>query len=169
LWVPRDLLLRVDWSLIYPPLREKMFDLAAACRARGADYFAISGYRSPEEQAKLYFQGRTTPGKIVTNAKPGFSAHQYGIAVDWCRDADLDRRGLQPDWSLAAYEILAEEAERLGLEAALRWKRFREGPHVQLPLTSRNLSVPMLKGRADKTGKLESAWHLLDANGPWFP
>lgn len=145
-----------------------MFALAAACRARGADYFAISGYRSFDDQAALYEQGRTTPGKIVTKAKAGYSAHNYGIAIDWCFDADVARKGLQPEWGLDRYVVLAEEAERLGLEAALRWKSFKEGPHIQLPITSRHISLTMLKGRYEKTGRLESAWHLLDANGPWF-
>lgn len=42
-----------------------------------------SGYRSFEEQDALYAQGRTTPGDIVTNAKGGESAHNYGCATDW--------------------------------------------------------------------------------------
>lgn len=36
--------------------------------------------RTFEEQAELYAQGRTKPGKRVTNAKPGFSFHNYGLA-----------------------------------------------------------------------------------------
>lgn len=170
--MPKDLLTRIDWSLIYPPLVEAMFELAGACRKRGADYFAISGYRSYAEQTRLYAKGRDKNGKkigrVVTNARPGRSSHNFGIAIDWCLDSEQDRKGLQPDWNLESYEILAEEAERLGLEPALRWRSFREGPHVQLDLASKNLSLWMLRGRYEKTGKLESAWHLLDANGPWF-
>ena len=33
----------------------------------------ISGHRSYFEQATLYSKGRTTPGHIVTYAKPGYS------------------------------------------------------------------------------------------------
>lgn len=39
----------------------------------------ICTYRSDEEQDKLYAQGRTTPGRIVTNARAGHSKHN---AVD---------------------------------------------------------------------------------------
>ncbi|MFJ5622021.1 M15 family metallopeptidase [Peribacillus loiseleuriae] len=41
------------------------------------------GYRSIAEQDKLYAQGRTAPGKVVTNAKGGQSNHNYGLAVDY--------------------------------------------------------------------------------------
>lgn len=41
-----------------------------------------SGGRSGAEQAKLYAQGRTIPGQIVTYAPPGSSYHNYGAAVD---------------------------------------------------------------------------------------
>lgn len=42
------------------------------------------GHRSHEEQAELYAQGRTKPGKRVTNAKPGQSKHNSypSLAVD---------------------------------------------------------------------------------------
>ena len=38
--------------------------------------------RSMETQAALYAQGRTTPGRIVTNARPGYSYHNFGLAID---------------------------------------------------------------------------------------
>jgi D-alanyl-D-alanine carboxypeptidase len=52
-----------------------------------------SGYRSLEEQAELYAEGRTADqianrvslhgtGGSVTDAPPGTSAHNYGLAVD---------------------------------------------------------------------------------------
>jgi peptidoglycan L-alanyl-D-glutamate endopeptidase CwlK len=42
----------------------------------------LSGTRSYAEQDRIYAQGRTKPGLKVTNAKPGQSNHQFGIAVD---------------------------------------------------------------------------------------
>jgi peptidoglycan L-alanyl-D-glutamate endopeptidase CwlK len=33
-------------------------------------------------QAALYAQGRTAPGRIVTNARPGYSFHNFGLAID---------------------------------------------------------------------------------------
>jgi peptidoglycan LD-endopeptidase CwlK len=40
-------------------------------------------YRTFAESDKLYQQGRTTPGEIVSNAKAGQSFHQYGLALDF--------------------------------------------------------------------------------------
>jgi peptidoglycan L-alanyl-D-glutamate endopeptidase CwlK len=42
------------------------------------------GVRSIKHQQDLYEQGRTKPGNIVTNCKPGFSIHHYGLAADSC-------------------------------------------------------------------------------------
>jgi len=44
------------------------------------------GYRSQERQAKLYDIGRNPAdkSKIVTNAKPGESVHNYALAFDLC-------------------------------------------------------------------------------------
>lgn len=42
----------------------------------------LSGTRTYSEQTEIYAQGRTKPGKIVTNAKAGQSNHNFGIAFD---------------------------------------------------------------------------------------
>lgn len=46
------------------------------------NYSVAFGFRSGAVQDALYAQGRTTPGPIVTNAKGGQSAHNYGLAID---------------------------------------------------------------------------------------
>lgn len=50
-----------------------------------APYF---GLRTFAEQDKLYAQGRTSPGPIVTNAQSGQSPHEYGCATDWAYFSD---------------------------------------------------------------------------------
>jgi peptidoglycan LD-endopeptidase CwlK len=42
------------------------------------------GLRTYKEQNDLYAQGRTKPGKVVTNAKGGYSYHNFGLAFDFC-------------------------------------------------------------------------------------
>ena len=42
----------------------------------------LSTYRDYEAQDKLYAQGRTAPGKIVTNARGGQSWHNHRCAAD---------------------------------------------------------------------------------------
>jgi peptidoglycan L-alanyl-D-glutamate endopeptidase CwlK len=157
--VPLDLVRRIDIDQLYLPFVEQVLEVVAACRARGADYFAVSGYRSDEEQARLYNQGRTTPGPVVTQARPGQSAHNFGLAVDFVRDGYLDRAGLQPDWRPESYDVLGEEALRRGLAWGGSWAK-PDRPHVQWPVSSEGL----VELRAPKeAGGLSAVFSLLDA------
>ena len=65
--------------LVFAIRVKKLLDLAYA---NGLNAQISCGYRSAEEQDALYSVGRTRPGKIVTNAQAGQSAHNYGLAVD---------------------------------------------------------------------------------------
>lgn len=116
--------------------------------------------RSPAEQARLWRQSRPggqirdrirfleskgatylahvlgavgpQNGRHVTNALPGMSWHQWGLAVDcfWLV-------GGRADWSTRrggdrnGYRIYARQAEALGLTAGGHWPRFKDWPHVQ--------------------------------------
>lgn len=53
----------------------------------------VEATRSIEYQNELYAQGRTKPGKIVTNAKGGQSYHNYGLAIDFAILVDANRDG----------------------------------------------------------------------------
>jgi len=48
----------------------------------GKTFRIVQGLRTIDEQNQLYAQGRTKAGNIVTNAKGGFSYHNYGLAID---------------------------------------------------------------------------------------
>lgn len=100
--------------------------------AHGYEYKAISGNRTWDEQAKIYAQGRTSPGKIVTNAKPGYSNHNYGIAVDMGVFKDgkyLD--GLKPAEAQAFHSKAAVVAEKYNIEWGGNWKSFKDYPHFE--------------------------------------
>ena len=125
------LLARVDPGTIYLPLWERAAKMLWLAHRRGADFFAISGWRSYAQQDALYRQGRTAPGLRVTNAKAGESWHCFGLAVDFCRDAATERRGLQPDWAAESYELLGQCAREAGLEWGGDWE-WPDRPHVQL-------------------------------------
>jgi hypothetical protein len=80
-------------SGLWPPFAEAVRYLLQWCEYYNLRAEISSGYRSMEEQAALYAQGRT-PDEIlqrvskrgaqgtVTDAAPGYSAHNYGLAVD---------------------------------------------------------------------------------------
>ena len=112
---------------LHPAVEKLARAFVTKCAAAGVDVLITSTYRDHESQAALFAQGRTTPGKIVTNARPGQSWHNWRCAFDfvplvngkaqWNDAATFDRCGLI--------------AESVGLEWAGRWKRFRELAHCQ--------------------------------------
>ena len=101
-----------------------------ACTTEGLDVLVYCTLRSMQEQAELYAQGRSKPGRIVTYAKPGQSAHNYGLALDFC-----PLLAGKPVWSAASllWKRPIALAEDAGLESASRWTRFIEYPHLQVP------------------------------------
>jgi peptidoglycan L-alanyl-D-glutamate endopeptidase CwlK len=158
--VPKDLVERVNLDAFYPPFLERLLAVLAACRARGADYYVVSGFRSFAEQAKLYAQGRTQPGKKVTDAPPGFSGHQYGIAVDVVRDVDLDRPKLQPGWDPALYNTWQECLVAAGLKRGPKW----DHGHCELDVKALGFSWDTLKRIHNEKG-LRAVWDALSAVG----
>ena len=87
----------------------------------------ISGLRTYDEQDALYSQGRTAPGNIVTNAKGGYSNHNFGIAFDVGVFEGAAYLSDSPKYK--AVGILGME---LGLEWGGNWKTMADQPHFQL-------------------------------------
>lgn len=101
-------------------------------KAFGYEYKAISGNRTWDEQAKLYAQGRTAPGKIVTNAKPGYSNHNFGLAVDmgvFKNGKYLDDSS--PNEADSFHSKAAEIAKKYNLEWGGNWKSIKDTPHFE--------------------------------------
>src|SRR5258708_12842627 len=67
---------------VNPTLAQKLRQVADQMAANGVQLRIVQGLRTKAEQDALYAQGRTTPGKVVTNAKGGQSMHNYGLPVD---------------------------------------------------------------------------------------
>jgi len=116
---------------LHPLVQAKCRAHIAACEAAGIYLLITSTYRSPEEQAALYAQGRTAPGKIVTRAKPGQSMHNYRLAYDV-----VPLRNGKPVWGTSGedaklWAMVGELGEAQGLEWAGRWAKFRESPHFE--------------------------------------
>jgi peptidoglycan L-alanyl-D-glutamate endopeptidase CwlK len=116
---------------LHPRVRAMCEAHIAACRAAGIDIIITSTLRTMEEQAALYAQGRSTPGRKVTNAKPGQSFHNYGLAYDV-----VPLRAGKPVWGtigpdLALWQRVGALGKAQGLEWAGDWVRFKEFPHFQ--------------------------------------
>ena len=110
-----------------PKVAVKCSEFITRCKAAGIDVIITSTYRDAESQNALYAQGRTTPGKKVTNAKAGQSFHNWRVAFDF-----VPIVGGKAIWNDdALWTQCGEIAESVGLEWAGRWKKFCEFPHCQ--------------------------------------
>lgn len=114
---------------VHPKLAERVRQMADLLAAENIQVRVTQGLRSWTEQAALYAQGRTQPGQIVTNAKPGHSYHNLGLAVDI---APFDS-GI-PDWneSHPAWKRIIEVGESVGLVSGSTFRTFPDWPHFQM-------------------------------------
>lgn len=107
---------------------------------RGVTVLLTCTYRSNEEQDRLYAQGRTLPGRIVTNAKAGQSKHNVTTASGAPAAEAFDfvpLRSGKPIWGTEGedgkiWERCGAHGEAVGLKWAGRWTRMREFPHMEV-------------------------------------
>lgn len=83
----------------------------------GADYRAIDGTRTYAEQDVLFRKGRATAGSKVTNARGGYSNHNFGVALD-CGCFDGGEYLDNSDFNRAAkiHAAIGQIAARYGIE-----------------------------------------------------
>ena len=93
----------------------------------GIQIKVISGLRTYAEQNALYAQGRTLPGRTVTNARGGYSNHNFGIAFDVGVFEGTRYLGESPK-----YKAVGALGMELGLEWGGSWKSIVDEPHFQL-------------------------------------
>ncbi|WP_256703852.1 M15 family metallopeptidase [Paenibacillus sp. FSL H8-0259] len=149
---------------LQPVIAAGMIALITGCYNRGVQIIITQGLRTYAEQDNLYAKGRTakqlaavglskvTPQPkedVVTNARGGYSNHNFGYAFDFalllpdgrtvCWDTlrDDDKDSL-PDWS----EVV-EEAKKLGFEWGGDWRTFKDMPHLQMVF---GLTTTQLRG-----------------------
>lgn len=115
---------------LHPVLVGKFIALASQfADATGDTLEVVQGLRSWAAQAALYAQGRTAPGEIVTNAQPGYSWHEFGLALD-CAPASLLG---QPNWDPASpyWRTLVSLAQIAGFNCGACWTH-PDVPHLQI-------------------------------------
>lgn len=126
-----------DLSDLDPALQTLAQKFLDQCQTEGIDAFITETYRSEEEQNADYAQGRTTPGKIITNARYGESPHNCvdasgnpaAKAFDFAiKDATgvLDWDASDPEWR-AAIKIGEEE-----MDSGSEFHSPKDSPHLQL-------------------------------------
>ena len=97
----------------------------ARCEAAGLNVLIANTLRDNEYQAKLYAQGRTTPGTIVTNSKTT-TFHGAGLAFDICRNV----KGHEYD-DLSFFSDCGKIGKEIGFSWGGDWKSFVDRPHFQ--------------------------------------
>jgi peptidoglycan L-alanyl-D-glutamate endopeptidase CwlK len=126
-----------------PQCQLKAEQFLQSCSKAGIDILVYCTYRSKEEQDELYKIGRTLPGKIVTNARGGYSWHNHHRAFDWVPIVNG-----KPQWNNnALYSRAGIIAEQVGLEWSGRWTgKLKETAHCQY--TEGKSIESLLKGDA---------------------
>lgn len=109
------------------PAKQKAEIFVSLAKSKGIDLLVTSTYRDNESQSALFAQGRTAPGKVVTNAKPGQSWHNHRCALDVV--PLVNGKAIWDDNAL--WMQIGKLGESCGLEWAGRWKSFPEFPHFQ--------------------------------------
>lgn len=141
-------------ELMHPKIREEVYKLyEETCYALSPNVICRLTHtlRTDKEQNELYAQGRTTPGKKVTNAKGGQSYHNYGLAFDICliingktaswdtvKDFDGDKVS---DW----HEVVTI-VKKYGWEWGGDWKQFKDAPHFQKTFGKTTAELKKLRG-----------------------
>ncbi|MDD1780484.1 M15 family metallopeptidase [Enterovibrio sp. ZSDZ35] len=136
-------------------------DLINECNSLGVEMRPYFTLRTPQEQAALWRQSRSTEqiqsklaalrdggadylascieqvgpqhGRHVTNAIPGYSWHQWGEAMDcfWLVNGKAEWSDRTKVNDVNGYRLYAETANRLGITAGGLWRSFKDWPHVQ--------------------------------------
>jgi len=128
-----------DIAALHPRLQAKAALLKEQCKKQGISILFSECLRTRAEQDALYAQGRTVPGNIITNAKGSTysSQHQWGIAIDFYLDMDVNGDGNKKDDafnnSTQLFEQVGSIAKSIGLGWGGDWTRIKDRPHLYLP------------------------------------
>jgi peptidoglycan L-alanyl-D-glutamate endopeptidase CwlK len=123
---------------LHPKLRveaQLILDEVEAHLTGRASIRITQGLRTIAEQNELYAQGRTKPGKIVTNARGGSSYHNYGLAVDFALIVDGGVSwDTKADWDgdkVADWMEVVKIFQKYGWEWGGNFKTMKDYPHFQ--------------------------------------
>jgi len=131
-------------GLLHPKIRQSVKNLIEAAEAKlpNTAIRIVQGIRTFPEQQALYDQGRSKPGKIVTNAKPGQSFHNFGLAIDFAILYDKDKNGIYETLSWDTLKDMDKDGEADWMEVVDifedagytwggRWSSIKDNPHLE--------------------------------------
>lgn len=116
-----------DISRLRPDVAENCRTFIKLCKAEGLPVMVTETVRDREYQAQLYAQGRTKPGKIVTNQKtPSFHWDKVALAFDICKNI----KGHEYD-DAEFFKRCGAIGKKIGFSWGGDWKSFKDNPHFQ--------------------------------------
>lgn len=123
--------------LLHPKVRGSAYEFINFCtKKKGVNIRIYCSLRTFEEQKTLYNKGRVTEGPKVTNSKPGYSYHNYGLAFDCVQIKDG-----KPLWDNHRWDEIASIGRYNGWEWGGDFKNIVDKPHFQM---SFGLNVKLL-------------------------
>lgn len=116
-----------DIDQLLPEVAKKAREFIALCEENGIKIIITSTYRDFECQDALFAKGRTKGGKKVTNARAGYSYHNFRVAFDVV--PVVHGKAVWGDMEL--WDRVGAIGQLIGLEWGGSWKRFVDRPHFQ--------------------------------------
>lgn len=121
---------------LHPDLQPLCREFLMQCEAAGLEVKITFTYRSPQEQDDIYSQGRSKPGKIVTNLKGDKSKHCFtadGKPAAKAFDFGIfDNGAYVGDGADARYLQAGEIGEGVSLIWGGRWKKPFDPGHLEI-------------------------------------
>jgi peptidoglycan L-alanyl-D-glutamate endopeptidase CwlK len=117
----------VELAMKFSAGRFKFEDHNPGCRL-----LVTCTYRSVEEQQRLYSQGRTAPGQIVTQIDGVTHKSNHNYSPSRAIDFAVTRDG-KITWDTEWYKVAGPYFVAEGLIWGGNWKTFKDYPHVELP------------------------------------
>jgi peptidoglycan L-alanyl-D-glutamate endopeptidase CwlK len=111
---------------LHPVVADKARALLALAAGEGIDLLVTSTLRTFAEQAVIYAQGRSQPGKRVTNARPGQSWHNFGLAFDV-----VPLVAGKPVWNAPCWDRIGALGRSLDLTWGGDFRSFKDRPHFE--------------------------------------
>lgn len=132
-----------DIGLLRPDVRDNCLIWLEKCQERGLEVLVTNTVRDREYQQYLYQQGRSRPGKIVTNGRtPTFHSDQAGLAWDFCKNV----KGHEYD-DPAFFREAAAIAKAMGFSWGGDWGSFPDCPHIQWDAGGKWTDSMILQGK----------------------
>ena len=155
---------------LHPELQVCVNKFLEECEKQGLKVLVTETLRTLKEQESLYEQGRTKPGKIVTNATGYQSPHCWGVAFDFCRN----KKGWEYDNTDGFFDKVGRIAEAMfdNTEYDLFWggdfRTFVDKPHIEMKKYLPNNSTNWLIDNYGTPEEFMSTWYDMKEEGEEF-